>query len=146
MEIETNALPSQEAIPLGKLAAIAENNVMDDIEIAKDGDVELEAFMQEPIEIEVMRDTNPAALQEFDLCVNGFKQRIVRGKPQKVRRMFVEALARSRVVDYEQRPFNPMDDSSLEMQPVAIMTYPFQILRDPNPKGRPWIENIMRQR
>ena len=60
-------------------------------------------------------------------------------------RKYVEALARSRVTNYEQVVLNPSEPDKISMNPISQLTYPFVVREDRNPKGRAWLEAIVGQ-
>jgi hypothetical protein len=101
-------------------------------------------FMEEIVEIEIAPDTNENAQPMVVLNVNGINQPVWRGYPTPVRRKFVEVLARMKETRYSQRPtdfINP--ETSNAMIPRTGQAYPFQVLKDPNPKGYAWLRQIL---
>ena len=106
---------------------------------------EQEAFMNEPVKINVHADGTAGALDVICPTVNGLNQPIIRGVDQVVKRKYVEALARSRVTTYEQRVPNPQQPENIQMVPKVVLTYPFTVREDRNPRGAAWLDAIMRQ-
>ena len=104
-------------------------------------DLELEAFMNEDVEILVHQDNREGALRVIDPMVNGSFQPIIRGVKTVVKRKYIEALARSYIESYQQRQKNPNDPSSLQMLPLAQISYPFEVLKD-TPRGYGWLREI----
>ena len=104
-----------------------------------------EAFMNQYLVIMVYEDNREGALRMVTPNVNGNTQPIMRGAKQKVRRKYVEALARSVVTRFDQRRQDPFDPASLVMVPVTRQTYPFTIINDPDPRGPAWIESLLNQ-
>lgn len=107
--------------------------------------IELEKFMNEVLVIVAHHDNQEGALDVINPCVNGINQPIIRGAQQKVKRKYVEVLARARSTKYHQRQMDAGDPSSLLMVPNSKMYYPFTVISDPNPKGREWLEAITRE-
>jgi hypothetical protein len=104
---------------------------------------DLEAFMNEILTIVVFEDNIEGALPIVEPTVKGMKQVIVRGVNSKVRRKYVEALARSRTTKFDQIQRDMYDRSSLAMKPNTKMTYPFAVIHDPNPRGAAWLKAIL---
>lgn len=105
------------------------------------GSIEEEAFANEMLTIRVATSSLDSA--PVPSSVNGISQYFLRGKKQKVRRKYVEALARARTYSYEQELGDQRDPSSLRMVERMNLSYPFEIIEDPNPKGREWLERIL---
>jgi hypothetical protein len=102
-----------------------------------------EAFMNEILEIEIQETADENAAPNGCLTVNGIFQPWVRGVPIRMRRMFVEVLARNKETKYTpQEPSfqNPMATNT----PVGKTGFvlPFAVLEDPNPRGRAWLAAI----
>lgn len=108
-------------------------------------DVSMEAFMHEPVMINIYPDGTQGALEVVVITVNGINQAIIRGKDQVVKRKYVEALARSRITNYQQEVADPSRPESIQMKPIAALTYPFTVREDRNPRGKSWLEGILRQ-
>jgi len=108
--------------------------------------VELEKFMNEILVIMVFEDNRDGALRIISPTVNQKRQPILRGAKQKVRRKYVEALARSVFTSFDQRKEDPFDPSSLVMVPTTRQSYPFTVIHDPNPNGAAWLEGILQQK
>jgi hypothetical protein len=103
----------------------------------------LEVFMNDILTIIVFEDNIEGALPVVEPTVKGMKQVIVRGVNSKVRRKYVEALARSRTTKFDQVQRDMYDRSSLAMKPNTKMTYPFAVIHDPNPRGAAWLKAIL---
>ena len=107
---------------------------------------EVEKFMNERLVIMVFPDRSEGALRVIRPEVNGLCQPILRGVKTKVKRKYVEALARTISTSYDQVQRDPSDRSSLEMIPMSNQTYPFTVIHDPNPAGRAWLEAIIAEK
>lgn len=102
------------------------------------------AFMEELVELEIHPSTNENDPTHVILNVNGVNQPVFRGTPTRIKRKFVEVLARMKQTSYSQRAtdyINP--ERSNEMIPRSGLAYPFQVLADRNPKGLPWLRAIL---
>ena len=117
---------------------VAENDYTEDA-------LELEAFMNEPVKILVHPAVEEGQLEVQVPNVNGINQPIIRGQEITVKRKFVEALARCRTTKYDQ-VIDPIDRSNIQMRERTVVSYPFSILEDRNPKGAPWIKGILAER
>lgn len=106
---------------------------------------ELEAFMHEMVTILVHPASEEGQLEVQTPNVGGVNQPIIRGQEITVKRKFVEALARTRTTKYVQ-VIDPIDRSNIQMQERTVVSYPFSILNDRNPKGADWIKGILAER
>lgn len=105
-----------------------------------------EAFMAERIQIRLATTTDPNAPPYAIVTVNDVHNRVVipRGQPVFIKRMHVEVLARMRETRYTQPTRNPMDpETGNYLLPHHAQVYPFEVLQDPNPRGRAWLERVM---
>lgn len=103
-----------------------------------------EAFMNEYVEIEVATTTDDNAPPMVLLNVNGTNQPIPRGVPVKVRRKYVEVLARCKETKYRQPDRDMMNpEQGNEMLGRTALVYPFNVIADENPKGRAWLKAVM---
>jgi hypothetical protein len=107
--------------------------------------IDLEAFMNEIVTINVYSDGMPGALEVICPTVNGVNQPIIRGRDQKVKRKYVEALARARITNYQQDVVDSSRPENISMRPVANLAYPFTIREDRNKYGQAWLEALLRQ-
>ena len=108
-------------------------------------DLELEAFMNEMLIVRVHEDSNDNSVEVPCPNVNGLNQPFIRGQDQKVKRKYVEALARCRVTKYEQQQDMNRPDN-IKMVERTALAYPFTVMHDPNPRGRAWLDAILKQR
>lgn len=117
------------------------------IELVTDfkGPGDMEIFMDEIVMIYVYPDGQQGSLEVICPTVNGINQPIIRGFEQRVKRKYVEALARSRITNYRQEVADPSRPESIQMKPISALTYPFVVREDRNPKGRAWLEAILAQ-
>jgi len=101
-----------------------------------------EAFMNEILEVEVAPSTDENQPNHIVLDVNNLKQPVLRGQPTRMRRMFVEVLARCKETKYTQVT-NPFEPDRQEMRPRTAIAYPFTVTSDPNPRGGAWLKAVM---
>ena len=103
--------------------------------------LEEEAFANEILTVRVATSAiDPAPVHT---SVNGINQNFIRGAKQNVKRKYVEALARARTYTYVQEMVDSRDPSNIRTNERAVLPYPFEVLHDPNPKGREWLERIL---
>lgn len=107
---------------------------------------EAEAFMAELVDIEVHRSTDPNASPQVPVGVNGDKLWLPRGTPVRLPRKFVEVLARSQEASFrtDTNP-DPQADEGKIIRRTNGQSFPFSVLRDPNPRGRAWLERVTRE-
>lgn len=106
-------------------------------------EIEEDAFMNEFVVVEVAETTDENQPPSIILSVNGLTQPVFRGYPTKMRRMFVEVLARCKESKYTQHQINPNEPHRIEMKERTALAYPFQVLEDPNSKGRAWLRAVL---
>ena len=106
---------------------------------------EVEKFMNQVLTVVVAKDGTQGSYDVITPNVNGINQSIIRGIPQKIKRKYVEALAHSRVTNYEQETPDPRKPENFEMRDTTVITYPFSVLHDPHPDGAEWLNNLLAQ-
>lgn len=106
-------------------------------------ELELEAFMNEPVTINVSGSAIEGDLPVISVIVNGVVQPIPRGSEVVVKRKYVEALARAKTTGYKQQ-VNPIDPSDISMVPSTALTYPFTVIQDTH-RGKEWLRRVMAQ-
>ena len=107
--------------------------------------MEDEAFMNEIVMIRIHTTTDDNAPKMAMPQVNGVNQPIFRGVPTPVRRKYVEALARAKETKYSQSVPNPAEPDKINMVPTTSLAFPFEVIEDRNPRGRPWLERILKE-
>lgn len=136
-----------EKLPQGKDMNLGEIGDPGPIEKVAESDfvktAQLEAFMNDILTVIVHPSSEEGALDIAPPQVNGLNQPIIRGVESKVKRKYVEALARCRVTKYEQRVQDASRPENIQMIEKCVLSYPFAVLHDPNPRGRAWLEAIV---
>jgi len=102
-----------------------------------------EAFMNEMVEVMVHSSTDENQAPHVILNCNGTNQPIQRGVPTRVRRKYVEILARMKETKYSQVTRNPAAPDQIDMIARHGLAYPFEMLSDENPRGRAWLQNVL---
>lgn len=106
------------------------------------------AFMEEFVTIMVHPSTDPNAVPLPFTSVNGRPQYFQRGQPQRVRRKYVEILARAKKTTYTQTTEHDPRTGNVyqKMNPHTALEYPFSVVEDPNPKGVDWLRHILAEK
>ena len=102
-----------------------------------------EVFMNEMVEVMVHSSTDENQAPHVILNCNGTNQPILRGVPTRVRRKYVEILARMKETKYSQVTRNPAAPDQIDMIARHGLAYPFEMLSDENPRGRAWLSNVL---
>jgi len=136
-------------LPKGRSLGLGEIGTANGIECVSDRDFTtaagLESFMQEPVTINVHESQADGALDVICITVNQLNQPIVRGVDTVVKRKYVEALARSRDTNWGQK-MDPLEREKIQMIEKTTLAYPFSVIEDRNPNGRPWLKSILAER
>ncbi len=105
--------------------------------------LELEAFMNEDVEIYV-HESNDENAGPFEYCgVEGRRQFIARGKKQIIKRKYVERLARARKTTFTQ-DLTPKDETLNTVRPHSAPMIPFSVITDTD-KGKAWLDKILNE-
>ena len=102
------------------------------------------AFMNDLLTIVIAEDNLKDSLPVVTPNVNGVNQPIIRGVRSKVKRKYVEALARGTYTRYEQKTPDPGRPENIRMVEKTALVYPFTVYEDPSPHGREWLQSILK--
>lgn len=102
-----------------------------------------ESFMNELVTVMVHASTDENQAPHIIVNCNGTNQPIVRGVPTKIRRKYVEILARMKETKYTQVTPNPAAPDVSELRARHGLAYPFEVMEDPNSRGRAWLSNVL---
>ena len=102
-----------------------------------------EVFMNEMVEVMVHSSTDENQAPHVILNCNGTNQPILRGVPTRVRRKYVEILARMKETKYSQVTRNPAAPDQIDMIARHGLAFPFELMHDDNPRGRAWLSNVL---
>lgn len=105
-----------------------------------------EAFMEEQVTVMLHPTTNENEPPYAHLNVNGRNQIVPRGTPVRVRRKYVEVLARMKETRYSQHTPNPSEPDKTQLIPRHGLVFPFNVVEDQNPRGRAWLDHILAER
>ena len=104
-----------------------------------------EAFMRDEMEVMLSEPTSENDPSFVEITVNGDYKLAIRGDTVKMRRYHVAVLAQAKQSRVRQRKIvNPDGSMGFQEENVLALSYPFQVIHDPNPKvGGPWLRNLI---
>lgn len=104
-----------------------------------------EAFMRDELEVYFNEPGNENEPAFVEVNVNGDYRLAVRGDTVKLRRYHVAVLANAKQSRVRQRKIVQPDGSmGFQEENVLALSYPFQVMHDPNPKqGAPWLRQLL---
>lgn len=101
------------------------------------------AFANEIVTVMIHPTTDKLANPFPEVIVNGRVQRFVRGHEQKVRRCFVEKLARMKKTTFDNLKTKDVDGEDVYRYPThTALEYPFVVIGD-SEKGKVWLTQIL---
>jgi hypothetical protein len=106
---------------------------------------EMEKFMNERVLVEIPSTTNKNEDQYIQLGVNGVNQPLLRGKPQWIKRKYLEVLLRSQPMTLETiEEFDPRTGNKVvRLIKTTGEKYSYRVLEDKNPNGEAWRRQIL---
>jgi hypothetical protein len=108
-----------------------------------EGRLEYEKFMMEPVVLCIHKTADKNEPFVADVHLNGEPMPLPRDVPIRIPRCFVEVLAQSQVRQYTQvRDPNPDATEGMKTHRHGGAQFPFQILHEPSPKGRAWLQRV----
>ena len=102
------------------------------------------AFMEEKVVIRIHTTSDKKRERIPCLSVNGVNQYVVRGIPQIIKRKFLAVLAQAKE-DNVETPFG-RDNNGFDTYNISktqSLKYPFELIEDRNPMGRPWLDKML---
>lgn len=146
MDKKSKELLEGEEVIVDEIASTEIGTERQGIEAVAANKIADEAFMEQRVTIMVYPPQQEGDLEIICPSVNGVNQPIFRGKPQTVKRKYVEALARTRTSRYTQE-FHPTERDKYKMVEHKALTYPFALIKDPaGTKGQVWLDKILAER
>jgi hypothetical protein len=103
--------------------------------------VKLEKFMHEEVLIYVHPARDKESLEVIVPSVNGSNMPIKRGQEVRVKRKYIESLARCHSIQYEQRVQNPSIPEDIQMIEKKVPDYPFDV-REDTKQGKDWLKRV----
>jgi len=101
-----------------------------------------EKFMAEIVEVVIAETTDENLPDHIVLNVNGTNQPIFRGVATKIKRCYLEVLARCKETKYTQVR-DPNQPDRTDLRPRTAHAYPFTVVSDRNPRGGSWLKSVM---
>lgn len=129
-------LPPLPAVELGDDLAI------DPVEQIRQDELELEAFMQEPVTINLMEAVDENATPMVEVSVNGRRVILPRGQDVVVKRMYVERLARAKRTVISQNLDPSLREEINRIGRRQVLDFPFSVVQD-SAKGREWLKRTL---
>lgn len=150
---ERNRTISSEDVDIvGAVTPAAEASKPGGIEIDTDrviraDQLDEEAFMRDELEVFFNDPGNENEPSFVEVNVNGDYRMVMRGDTAKLRRYHVAVLANAKQSRIRQKKIVNQDGSmGFQEENVLSLTYPFQVMHDPNPKlGAPWLKKMLAQ-
>ena len=105
------------------------------------------AFMRDELEVFFSEPNNENEASFVEVNVNGDYKLVIRGNTATLRRYHVAVLAQAKQSRVRQKKImNPDGSMGFQEENVLALTYPFQVMHDPNPKqGVPWLKKLLQQ-
>lgn len=126
-------------------------------EVGRDGQhysddkLKMLSFMEDMLLVEINDTTDVTQVMHVPVWNDGKVQYFIRNKPQKVKRKYVEVLARAKKTTYTQYDgFNLVGDKAIFNRAHTVLQYPFRVLEDPagiskGTKGFQWMKRIQEE-
>lgn len=137
--IENAVTPASEASAPGGVE-------IDTDQIIRTDQLDYEKFMRDELEVFFNEPGNEHEPGFVEVNVNGDYRLAVRGDTTKLRRYHVAVIANAKQSRVRQKKIVNADGSmGFQEENVLSLTYPFQIIHDPNPKhGSAWLRQILK--
>jgi hypothetical protein len=146
------SVASEDVDIINKVTPAAEASKPGGIEIDTDRvirteQIDEEMFLRDELEVFFNEANNESDPGIVEVNVNGDYRMIVRGETAKLRRYHVAVLANAKQSRVRQKKIvNPDGSMGFQEDNVLSLTYPFQVMHDPNPKmGVPWLKKLLAQ-
>jgi len=136
---------------VGKVTLAAEASAPGGVEVDTDrvirtDQIDNEVFMRDELEVMFAEPNNENEASFVEVNVNGDYRMVIRGETAKLRRYHIAVLAQAKQSRVRQRKItNPDGSMGFQEENVLSLTYPFQVMHDPNPKqGVPWLKQLLK--
>jgi hypothetical protein len=146
------SVASEDVDIVNKVTPAAEASSPGGIEIDTDrviraDQLDEEAFMRDELEVYFNEPGNEHEPSVVEVNVNGDYRMVVRGDTSRLRRYHVAVIANAKQSRVRQRKILNQDGSmGFQEDNVLALTYPFQVMHDPNPRmGVPWLKKLLAQ-
>lgn len=138
VKIEKQVTPAAEASAAG-------GHEIDTDRVISTSQLDQEAFMRDELEVFFNEPNNENEASFVEVNVNGDYRMVIRGNTAMLRRYHVAVLAQAKQSRVRQKKIvNPDGSMGFQEENVLALTYPFQVMHDPNPKqGVPWLRSLL---
>lgn len=103
-------------------------------------------FMEEPVRVYIQESNGDFDESSFTIWVNGRPETFTEGQEKTVARKYLEGLARAKKTTYRNsRKTRDDGENFYQYIPRTGVRYPFAVVEDRNPRGRAWLEAVLRQ-
>lgn len=103
------------------------------------------AWDQQMLEVHIHESADKDAQQVFEITVNGESELFRRGERKRVKRMFVEGLARAKPISYSNEEYLGGDGRQHVRYPTHKgLRYPFALV-NPSARDNAWLNSILAQ-
>lgn len=144
--LESANVPIQNAETTIAEEVASKGVVIDTEKVYSTAALDMEKFLREEVEVSFSEPGNEAEPAFVEVNVNGDYRLAMRdGNPVKLRRYHLAVVAQAKQSRVKQtRTVNPDGSMGFRETNVLSLTYPFQVLEDPNPKkGGPWLRQLL---
>lgn len=141
--------PTQASFSIPTVGDIDRDNFQEKFEQVNEFDyrkiAEYELFMEEKVLVEIPKSTNPNDDPYIPLGVNGVIQPVLRGVQQWIKRKYLEVLVRAQPKTYQtvEEFDHTTGYKTVRLTSTQGEKYPYRVLDDRNPKGMPWLRQIL---
>jgi len=104
------------------------------------------AFMNEEIDVHIHSVQDKNAEQIFELFINGQREVFRRNERKKVKRRFVDLLARLKPTTFTHREVTSSEGGrDVVYDQHTGLRYPFSVMNDPHPRGADWLRSVLNE-
>lgn len=104
------------------------------------------AFYEEPVTVYIQESNERNPQRVFNIWVNGKFETFVQGETKTVKRKFVEGLARSKPVHFDNEEYVDRDGTRKVRHPTSRgLRHQFSVVHDPNRNGAAWLKAVLAQ-
>jgi hypothetical protein len=101
-------------------------------------------FNEDVLTIVVLDSTSPTDDPVPYVINDGRRQAFIRGQEQKVKRKYVEVLARMKYTTFSQEKYKDSQGiDAIRNIPHSALRFPFVVRHDPSPRGKAWLQAIL---
>ena len=145
--VDSENVDIERAVTPAAEATSARGIEVDTDRVLRTDQLDQEAFMRDELEVLFSEPATEHEPAYAEVNVNGDYRLAVRGDTTKMRRYHLAVLANAKQSRVRQRKIVAPDGSmGFQEENVLSLTYPFQVMHDPNPRmGVPWLKKMLSQ-